>query len=300
MLGSQVSQHAIYGCRQKESPAAVAPMAIAWVVDLTVIQIVPELCGRVRGAEWADVFNLFWAIPKQVPQKTGLRSVVPGLAKVGVGGSNPLARSKFHNDLDHLGGGLEGRLSAECPRNQFPARSDQDPLLTRGTSEARKESREDGRPSNDLASPKAGVRQGSSRPATRRDYRVRSERPAHPCNRFLAQLNEMWRVVDDPLQWRLQRRKGNPRSKNAGWRDRSFCTTREGLLRCVREYCSSVEPSALAILTAVPEHHCMQNLDVRGTDQAQADDQSEPLPSKALEDCTAGNQSSRSGQPALT
>ena len=30
--------------------------------------------------------------------------------------------------------------------------------------------------------------------------------PAHPSNRLIAQLNNDWRVVDDPLQWILQRR----------------------------------------------------------------------------------------------
>ena len=83
--------------------------------------------------------------------------------------------------------------------------------------------------------------------------------------------------MDDPLQWRLQRKKGNPRSKNAGWRDRSFCTTRKGLLRCVREYCGSVDPSALATLTALPFYHATQNLDVQGRDQARADGQSKPI-----------------------
>ena len=78
---------------------------------------------------------------------------------------------------------------------------------------------------------------------------------AHPSNRLLAQLNEQWRVVDDPLQWILQRRKGNPRKKNSGWKDRSFCTTRDGLLRCVREYCGEVDPNALADLQALPDHH---------------------------------------------
>jgi hypothetical protein len=34
--------------------------------------------------------------------------------------------------------------------------------------------------------------------------------PAHPSNRLTAQLNSNWRVVDDPLQWILQRRKGKP------------------------------------------------------------------------------------------
>ena len=39
------------------------------------------------------------------------------------------------------------------------------------------------------------------------------ERPAHPSNRLVAQLNANWRVVDDPLQWNLQRKKGNPQDK---------------------------------------------------------------------------------------
>jgi hypothetical protein len=54
-------------------------------------------------------------------------------------------------------------------------------------------------------------------------------RPAHPSNRLLAQLNERWRVVDDPLQWRLQKKKGNLRDKNSGWDNRSFCRTKDDL-----------------------------------------------------------------------
>jgi hypothetical protein len=126
------------------------------------------------------------------------------------------------------------------------------------------------------------------------------EGPAHPSNRLVAQLNATWRVVDDPLQWRLQRKKGNPRTRNSGWQDRSFCTTREGLLRCVREYCGDVEPAALAKLTALPEHYAMQNLDVGETDQAHANGQSKPLVSQALEECEAGHQPPRSSQPALS
>jgi hypothetical protein len=79
--------------------------------------------------------------------------------------------------------------------------------------------------------------------------------PAHPSNRLIAQLNKNWRVADDPLQWILQRRKGNPRKKNSGWIDRSFCTTRHGLLRCVRELCGEVDDEALAQLRAFPEFH---------------------------------------------
>jgi hypothetical protein len=78
---------------------------------------------------------------------------------------------------------------------------------------------------------------------------------AHPSNRLTAQLNKDWRVMDDPLQWVLQRRKGNPRKKNTGWQERSFCTTRDGLLRCVREACGEVDDKALAQLHALPEFH---------------------------------------------
>ena len=48
------------------------------------------------------------------------------------------------------------------------------------------------------------------------------EGPAHPSNGPARQLNATWRVVVDPLQWRLQQAKGKPRTKNSGWRDRSF------------------------------------------------------------------------------
>jgi len=78
---------------------------------------------------------------------------------------------------------------------------------------------------------------------------------AHPSNRLIAQLNKNWRVVDDPLQWILQRRKGNPRKKNSGWQDRSFCRTRGGLLRCVRENCDEVDQDAVTRLQKLPEFH---------------------------------------------
>jgi len=81
----------------------------------------------------------------------------------------------------------------------------------------------------------------------------RADGPAHPSNRLLAQLNTNWRVVDDPLQWILQRRKGNPRKKNSGWRSRSLCRTRDALLRCVREHCGEIDPEALATLKELPD-----------------------------------------------
>jgi hypothetical protein len=101
------------------------------------------------------------------------------------------------------------------------------------------------------------------------EWPVRTKAPAHPSNRFVTQLNERWRVVDDPLQWVLQQRKGTPRKKNTGWQARSFCRTREGLLRCIRENCClpdqggsrcveeyrGVDGAALQQVRALPEWH---------------------------------------------
>ena len=123
-----------------------------------------------------------------------------------------------------------------------------------------------------------GVREPSVRGTAASDNKLGVTRPAHPSNCLVARLNEAWRVIDDPLQWILQREKGNPRKKNSGLRGRSFCRTREALLRCICQYCGEVHGSALAKLQALPDWHPdwdrkkkLPNLDVRGTDQAQGD-----------------------------
>ena len=79
--------------------------------------------------------------------------------------------------------------------------------------------------------------------------------PAHPLDRLVAQLNANWQVVNDPLQWILQRRKGNSRTKSSGWRNRSFFRTRPALLRCIRDYCGHVDADALAKVSTLPPLH---------------------------------------------
>ncbi len=79
--------------------------------------------------------------------------------------------------------------------------------------------------------------------------------PAHPSNPLVAQLNGRWRVVDDPLQWILQRRKGTPSNKKSGWKGNAFCRTRKALSRNIRERCGEVDPEALAEIEATPEWH---------------------------------------------
>ena len=78
---------------------------------------------------------------------------------------------------------------------------------------------------------------------------------AHPSSAFPIRLCEKWQVIDDPLQWILQSRKGRPGSKNSGWRSLFFFRTREGLLALVRERCGEIGPIAHEALSALPEWH---------------------------------------------
>jgi hypothetical protein len=78
---------------------------------------------------------------------------------------------------------------------------------------------------------------------------------AHPAKPLLVHLNRDWLVTEDSRQWIVKKRKGNSRRKNAGWESRSFCHTREGLLRCVSASCGTVNSDALRILNSLPEHH---------------------------------------------
>jgi hypothetical protein len=154
-------------------------------------------------------------------------------------------------------------------------------------------------PCGTFSASKERVREQSVSLARCLDTQNRNSQLAHPSNRLVAQLNERWRVVDDPLEWILQRRKGNPRSKNQGWMSRSYCTTQVALLRCVDWYCGNVEPAALAKLNDLPALHSMQNLDVHETDQVRADAHSDCLISQGLEESEADHQRPRVSQSAL-
>ena len=132
-------------------------------------------------------------------------------------------------------------------------------------------------------------------------------RPAHPSNRLVAQLNATWRVIDDPLQWILQRKKGNPRNKNSGWRGRSFCRTRAALLGCICKYCGEVAVEALAKVQALPDGHpdldretTSPNLDVRGTDQAHPEGAAKMRVSQGSEERGADDQPSHHALRAHT
>ena len=71
----------------------------------------------------------------------------------------------------------------------------------------------------------------------------------------LVRLNDKWRIVDDPLQWILERRRGVPGKKSTGWVGNAYCMTRRALLRNIRERAGEVDPAAVAYIEPWPERH---------------------------------------------
>ena len=79
----------------------------------------------------------------------------------------------------------------------------------------------------------------------------------------VAVLNQRHRVIRcrAGIQWILQRRNvpagtGGNRPEGhstSDWRGRSYCRTREALIRCCHEHAGEIAPSAVAALEALPE-----------------------------------------------
>lgn len=65
-------------------------------------------------------------------------------------------------------------------------------------------------------------------------------------------LNDRWQIVDDPLQWILQRRK----EPGKAWAPVAYCRTRAGLQLRIR---GDLDPpdrdAALAMVVGFPEFH---------------------------------------------
>ena len=68
----------------------------------------------------------------------------------------------------------------------------------------------------------------------------------------IAKLNANWRVADDPPQWALQCRSGNPGERTSGWIGRKFIRDRDHLLRRIDELCGNVDPQAIEIIRSWP------------------------------------------------
>ena len=69
-----------------------------------------------------------------------------------------------------------------------------------------------------------------------------TKRPADRSKPVRAFLNDRWRVIDDGLQWVLQKRTGRPTPKSTGWRGRSYLRTRASLLDSVKRWCGELSP----------------------------------------------------------
>ena len=85
---------------------------------------------------------------------------------------------------------------------------------------------------------------------------------------LIVQLNDRWRVIDDPLQWIVQyRRRDRGRSDGSedsrSWEGRRFCRTRTALQRDITENCGEVDPAAIAIIERLPNWHSDRGKSVR-------------------------------------
>lgn len=72
---------------------------------------------------------------------------------------------------------------------------------------------------------------------------------------LVAVLNSRWRVIQcrDGIQWILQYRNRAETVARDGWRGRSYCRTKEALIRCCDEHAGQLDPVARKTLLALPE-----------------------------------------------
>jgi hypothetical protein len=77
---------------------------------------------------------------------------------------------------------------------------------------------------------------------------------ADGCSRVVAVLNGKWRVIEcrDRIQWILQSR-DSLKATVGVWRGRSYCRTKEALLRVCAAHAGMIDPTAAAILAALPD-----------------------------------------------
>jgi len=73
--------------------------------------------------------------------------------------------------------------------------------------------------------------------------------------RVVAILNARWRVIAcrDGIQWILQRRNAPETARGDDWRGRSYCRTREALIRCTCAVAGEINPAAARVLASLSE-----------------------------------------------
>jgi hypothetical protein len=68
-------------------------------------------------------------------------------------------------------------------------------------------------------------------------------------------LNRGWRVIEcrHGIQWILQRRNRAETVARHVWHGRSYCRTKEALIRCCDEHADQINPAAPRTLGALPD-----------------------------------------------
>jgi hypothetical protein len=72
---------------------------------------------------------------------------------------------------------------------------------------------------------------------------------------FIAKLNDRWRVIAcrHGIQWILQYRNRAEAVARDGWRGRSYCRTKEALIRVCDYHAGNLDLTARAILNELPD-----------------------------------------------
>ncbi len=81
-----------------------------------------------------------------------------------------------------------------------------------------------------------------------------STEPKQATTAFYARIDGAHRIVEDSLQWIVQRRKGNARDKNSGWASVRFHRERAALLLYVQTHFPDAT-AVTAAIQALPERH---------------------------------------------
>ncbi len=77
----------------------------------------------------------------------------------------------------------------------------------------------------------------------------------------LIQLNESWRVSDDPPQWVLEKRVREPQpGKTSGWQARKYIRATDHLLRRIAEMCGTVDSEAIEIIRSWPQGYVSREM----------------------------------------
>ena len=94
----------------------------------------------------------------------------------------------------------------------------------------------------------------SGAPACLKTARLNERDDDYPL--VLCRLNHRWRIIDcrDSIQWVLQRRAGHLNGRPR-WDGNAYCRSRAGLLANIKERAGDADPSALAVIKALPERH---------------------------------------------